>query len=312
MYRGRATENWYYPFNVNPANAENGTRLPLVLSITCATMALDPYDSMVGRAWVFTGTPDVPKGAVAFFGSTHSDVNVAAKRSALARGVFTSLFTDDRNVVGDMLLGAKEYLHAQYPGDLCKEDYRGFNLFGDPALRLWTGEPRVLDVEHPDELRPGPSQVVVTVRHQGQPVPGAFVCASMDSSVHAVDTTDAQGRVEMSISPPEGTLRLVVTGTNIYPYEASIPVVITGVAELPALPRPSGLTITPNPARDHVLLAIAGADGPVPVQFFDATGRMVGTLVLTGEETRVSVRGLRPGVYLLRAGTITRRLVVSD
>jgi len=50
MYRGSATANWYAPFAVDPGATSNGSRLPVILSFTCATLTLAPGESMGGDA----------------------------------------------------------------------------------------------------------------------------------------------------------------------------------------------------------------------------------------------------------------------
>ena len=69
------------------------------------------------------------------------------------------------------------------------------------------------------------------------------------------------------------------------------------------------LTLTPNPARTTVQLT--GATGPTAT-LLDGLGRVVGTAAITpaGAAT-LDVRALPAGLYLLRAGGATRRLVVE-
>jgi hypothetical protein len=274
-------------------------------------MALDPYDSMVGRAWLFAGSDVLPRGAVAFFGNTHSDMDVAAERSAMARGFFSALFADNEYWLGRTALRARQYLYDQFPGELCKDDYRGFNIFGDPGLRLWTGRPRALEVEHPAELHPAPTRLDVTVNHGGGPVAGAVVCVTMDSAVYAVDTTDARGLAEFDIAPHEGMLRLVVTGQDLYPYDALIPVLASGVALEPELPRGRALTVTPNPARDRVRLALAPGLAGRTVTVYDAAGKLVGSVRAAGNSVVLPAAGLTPGVYLVRCGPASTRFTVT-
>ncbi len=279
LYRGRATNNWYSPFGVEPAMTNNGNELPVILSVTCATMALDPYDSMVGSAWVKAGTASQPRGGVAFVGNTHSDMSVAAIRGAFARGFFSGLFVEGLRHLGDALLRAKLQLYQEYPE--ARNDYRGFNIFGDPALRLWTGTPRVLTVTHPDSIPTGAQDLQVTVQHNGLPVGSALVCASMDSSVYAVGTTDGNGTVTLSVAPPDtGRLRLVVTGRNLYPYDGTIAVVRqSGIAG--ATPPGTGATrlvAEPSHFRTATVFRLAGRAGGWSLTIRDAAGRPVRVL----------------------------------
>jgi hypothetical protein len=280
LYRGSGTGNWRSPFNVNPAQCVNDKQLPIVLSVTCAMMALDPYDSMVGSAWVKTGTTGNLRGAVAFFGNTWSDNGVAPERSAIARGFFTGLFSDGAYRMGNAMLRAKQQLYDEFPAEQAKADYRGFNLFGDPTLPIWTATPRRLDVNHPTQVQPEPQSLVVTVLHDGAPV-----------SVSPADT---------------GLLRLVVTGRNLYPYDADIHVSnASGIfGENPA-PRagPARLSATPSAFTTQTRLNWSAPAARQPTLVIrSATGRYVRTL--TASRPSVVWNGLDdngrpagPGVY---------------
>jgi hypothetical protein len=149
------------------------------------------------------------------------------------------------------------------------------------------------------------------VRHDGAPVAGAIVCASMDSSVYAVDTADAQGRAALDITPPQGLLRLVVTGRNLYPYDALIPVCISGVALEPALPAARALRVVPNPGRDRVRLELAPGLAGETVRVYDAAGELVGSVRAAGRSLALPLTGLAPGVYLVRCGPASARFTVT-
>lgn len=299
MYRGTAGGNWREPFDVNPATLGNGKMLPLILSITCETMSLNPYDSMVGSAWVKAGWNTTMRGAVAFLGNTHSASNVARQRGAMARGFATGLFDENRYVLGDAFLRAKEQMVTEFPSD--DEDYRGFNLFGDPSLRLWTGTPRRLDVSHPLEILRGPQQLEVTVTSGGVPVPDARVCAAMDSSVYAVDSTDAAGAVSLYVSPADtGRMSLVVVGQNLLPYEGDIRVVFqTGLAAERPAPVERSLDVRPSAFRASALVSF-GAVAPrgARLRVTDVTGRTAAVLDCAGRESvRLDGSGLGVGVW---------------
>jgi hypothetical protein len=299
MYRGDATGNWYEPFAVNPAAPASTGKLPLILSFTCATMTLNSGESMVGEAWLKAGTVAAPKGGVAFFGNTHSSSNVARQRSAVCRGFFSGLFTEHRYVLGQACVSGKQQLHLLYPTDTA--DYRGFNLLGDPTLDAWTGLPRMLTVEHPLEIEPAPQQLHVVVTSAAGPEDSALVCASMDSTMYAYGYTDDSGAIDLSISPTSsGTLRLVVTGHNLYPYDTVIAVANTGVEERTNLPcaEPVNLRVAPAVFGRTTRIAWSPAFAGSAVRVFDATGRPVTTLRTAGSEVVWQAAGMQAGAYI--------------
>ncbi len=81
---------------------------------------------------------------------------------------------------------------------------------------------------------------------------------------------------------------------------------VTGLPEDPTQP---AFTLAPNPARTTV--QVMGAVGTTAT-LLDAVGRVVGTAAIspTGAAT-LDVRALPAGLYVLRAGAATRRLVVE-
>ncbi len=305
MYRGTASGNWREPFEVNPDLTANGSRLPVVLSITCQTMSLNPYESMIGREWLRTGSIGAMRGAVAFFGNTHSAMNVAYVRGSAARGFFTGLFADNEYRLGNTMLRAKQQLYQEYPQ--YTSDYRGFSLFGDPELKLWTATPRTLAVTHPLEILVQPQSVEVTVRHEGTPVGNALVCLSMDSTVYAHDFTDSLGTVTLNVTPVDtGALRIVVTGQNCRPYDSLIRVVTQiGVAQPPEAIRPTGTGLTALPSVFSRSTHIRWSQELLPgtsVVVRDAVGCTVRTLRATGQEIvwdGVDATGttVRTGIY---------------
>ncbi len=75
----------------------------------------------------------------------------------------------------------------------------------------------------------------------------------------------------------------------------------------PSAPAPARLTLYPNPARTTV--QISGAQPGAPVRLIDALGRTVRTL--TAGTTTLDLQGVPAGVYTIRTGTATARLVVE-
>lgn len=78
---------------------------------------------------------------------------------------------------------------------------------------------------------------------------------------------------------------------------------------LPAEVRSAGFTLLPNPA--HGAVRLEGAAG-APAEIVDALGRTVRTADLAPLTSHLlNLQGLPPGLYLVRCGSQTRRLVVE-
>ena len=107
-----------------------------------------------------------------------------------------------------------------------------------------------------------------------------------------------------------GTVTFGATQLTRQPSTFIVARLTTQPLGLPATEAPvERLTLYPNPARTTLTVGRPGA----PVQLLDALGRVVRTApVPTGAETAtLDVRGLPAGLYVVRAGRQTRRLVVE-
>lgn len=223
LYRGSATDNWYTPFAVNPNLTTNGNKLPVICSFTCATMTLFVGESMVGDAWIKSGTTSNLKGAVAFVGNTHSGVNIAPVRGAMTIGFFTKAFAESCWNLGGAVLAGKKQIYTQFANQY---EYEGFNLLGDPELCLWTGLPKPLTVTYPTNIPMQAQNFTVTVNQQDLPVPNALVCVMKGTEIYAYGYTNSQGQVTLAINPTSlGTMLITVTARNCLPYEGSAQVV---------------------------------------------------------------------------------------
>lgn len=106
----------------------NGTRLPVISTFTCfvGRFEIPGYDS-IGEALVL----DMDGGAVAVWAPTGLSINTEAV--ALGEGLFTSVFQNGEDVLGDAIL---EALRAYASGNFTFSLHEIYTLFGDPALRM--------------------------------------------------------------------------------------------------------------------------------------------------------------------------------
>lgn len=303
LYRGDAGGNWIEPFDqVEPDAITATNQLPIICSISCQTMSLVPGEDMLGELWMRSGSVADLHGGVAYFGNTHPDNQVARQRGAIARGFFDGLFTDTIWQLGKTAVRARHQLHAEFPADTY--DYRGYTLYGDPCLGIWTATPRPLTVGHPASVPHGSQQLAVTVNWKGTPVANALVCASMDTTVYSYGHTDASGQVALSITVSDtGSVRLVVTGNNLYPYDTLIPVVWTAVSEQTRLsvPGPVTLTASPNPCSRTTTLRVLGSSfilHPSSLSVYDAAGSLVLVRPVPSSSLILPTSSLPAGFYL--------------
>ena len=234
MYRGQGLNNWSYPFGVNPDVTQNGTRLPIVLSITCRTIGTGSTPATAER-WLLTGLPSNLRGAAGYFAGTTSGSNIAHLRSAIAKGFHDSLFLGSVKTFGAACEGGriKAYTMYQYSGGA--GEYRGYTTIGDPEMNIWTDTPCSLYVIHPAQIPIVETSFVVNVSkfNTSLPLSGALVClmGKADSTIYVVDTTDENGDAYFEIDPQivNDTIYVTVTGRNLRPYEGFMTTTEAGV-----------------------------------------------------------------------------------
>ncbi|UCG91887.1 MAG: hypothetical protein JSV97_12620, partial [candidate division WOR-3 bacterium] len=97
------------------------------------------------------------------------------------------------------------------------------NLFGDPALPLWTDVPATLTVDFPSAIPIGNQDVYVTVTSSESPLSNALVCLQKGTETYAKGYTNASGLAILSIEPTSpGQMSVTVTAKNHYPFEDSL------------------------------------------------------------------------------------------
>jgi len=209
----------------------NGRELPLVYSIGCWPAAFDLDESCIAEAYLRNPLG----GAVAFIGNDRygwgSPGNPGYGYSDRFMHQFYDLLMDgEPGELGATLAAAK----AHYvPLSRAKNVYRWhqyqLNLLGDPEMTVWTAAPRDLVVTHADSLVAGSSLFDVSVWTPQGPLSGALVCVTNGGDLYSRGLTGPDGSISLpvSTSTPD-SLDITVTGPNAMPYEAGIPVTVTG------------------------------------------------------------------------------------
>ncbi|OYD16995.1 hypothetical protein CH330_01240, partial [candidate division WOR-3 bacterium JGI_Cruoil_03_51_56] len=133
---------------------------------------------------------------------------------------------------GEALSYGKDYWHC-FLEDSAKFRMEAFerNLFGAPAVPIWTGDPFVASVTKPGAINVGsniPVPITVTDGNYA-PVESAMVCLLKGDETFGRGWTDASGQVILLMSPlTPGQMHLTVTSANNLPYLDSIPVMAAG------------------------------------------------------------------------------------
>jgi len=107
-----------------------------------------------------------------------------------------------------------------------------FNLFGDPALDIWSNPPFGMDLSCRDTvIETGSQSLEVHVEGCDGPVESALVCAWKDGDVHVTARTDATGEATLEVHPNTvGTMTVTATCHNWLP-DSQVVGVVQGVPE---------------------------------------------------------------------------------
>ncbi len=233
LYRGQGVNNWWSPFSVNPDQTANGNRLPIVLSFTCSTIGTGSTPATAER-WFLTGSPSTLRGGAGYFATTTVITGGAHLRSAVCKGFIKEVFNGTWPVFGRACEKGRADVYSLYPSGGDRE-YYGFTTIGDPSMNLWTAIPRRISVHHDSLLHVGADSLTVTVTQNTAPVESAYVCVLMDTSIYETGYTTTNGQITFAVQPDHpGVISLTVTGHNLYPYEADVPVTDTSAYLIPA------------------------------------------------------------------------------
>lgn len=264
--------------NSHVAALTNGRRLPWILSIACnnAEFASGSGDCF-GEAWMKSGTVADAKGAVGFMGATVS--SPYGPTDSLAIFLLRGYFQEEMYHMGE----AFDY------GKIKAYEYTGHSgnsnmhmIMGEPEHDLFTttGPLVHLSASHDGTVSVGTFTVTVTAG--GTPVENAMVGLCQVSTVLAGGYTDASGTVTLDVPSVPGAedVTLTVTAHNLYPLQESVPASVGGEgATGSTVPGFRLYGATPNPISSGASIGFStSAPGPVTLQVFDVTGRVVTTL----------------------------------
>jgi len=159
------------------------------------------------------------------------------------------------------------------------------NIFGDPALGVWTDEPIEIVTNYPETIEPGTVEIPVTVTSNGQPVQGLECVIMYEGEMAGCCPTDENG--EALITVPGGfsdatTAELYVSGYNCLSHNYLINIWV-GVGELKGNAMNPG--ISPNPANDQSKISFT-LDGEMDVKigFYSITGQLLKEMNVTGNQ----------------------------
>ncbi|MEO0210823.1 MAG: C25 family cysteine peptidase [candidate division WOR-3 bacterium] len=178
------------------------------------------YESSVGKAMLLSPTG----GSVVSLGSGKLDF--ADYGTLMAESVFVNILSRGLFYAGQADLTAKSgWAGMATTSPMARHLLFAYNLMGDPATELWTGEPKAFECSYDTVVG---RRFEVRVTWQGKPVPGATVTLT-GPGTHEIEQTDARGgAVFEGLAIPDDTVQMTVTSHDFRPYLARVPVLHAG------------------------------------------------------------------------------------
>jgi hypothetical protein len=317
VYQGLGIVNWWAPLSIDTARINNGFKLPVIVSASDITINLFTAEGYLGENLIRAGSFINPKGAVGYFGTTvaASGPGLEVQRVTVGRGFFRTIFLDRVYKLGDVTKRAKYILDSIQLPYYTATRYREWNLLGDPELNLWTAVPKPLTVIYDSIIHPTPCSVTVSVMSNGFPFPNALVCLMKDTTIYEYGNTNSNGVKVFPISPQDtGTISITVTACNRHPFEGTIRILPEGIEERSTLDATGNmLEVYPNPAKVFFTLRLPQSTGREQIKIYDITGKVVKEARSERHETRISLDGIKNGVYFVRVRDVLeiKKLVIT-
>lgn len=112
---------------------------------------------------------------------------------------------------------------------------------------------------------------------------------------------------EATLYVPEASLNVYQTTEQWQDFSTIKPITGTGLSLLNA----EGYRVFPVPAVDFVTVEVPAEVVGQTAYLMDLNGRMIAKVTLNEVATRIDVSGIASGTYMLRVGTMTKKVVVK-
>jgi hypothetical protein len=206
---------------------------------------------------------------------------------------------------GRALAAAKTFF-IPYAGqeNVCRIHQYEVTLLGEPDLPVRTDLPTAPVVNHPSTLATGQTTCAVSVQVNAEPLSKALVCLSQEGGVYARGFTDASGSVSFAIDLSSAApVHLTVTGWNITPYTAVLPVSTTGayleVTSYCFVEASDPANGVPNPGEDLYLSLTLHNAGDEPTGAVNTVATAVASWLTLTDSTE-SFASVGPGEFAVR------------
>ncbi len=223
----------------------NGWQNPWIIDVSCANGRFSDGECFA-EAWLRSGTPQAPQGAIAMYASSTTTPWVPP--TVMQAETIDLLTSGQADEIGALCQHGIMKVLDVYPGAEGRQLVEQYNIFGDCSLQVRTTMPQPLAVRHLGQLAVG-----VDVLPVDAGVAGARVAVTSSGVLHGTALTDATGYAAVPLTVPPatpGSVVLTVSGRNLLTHRETVPVTV-----------PVNVILQPTPAPLQ-----AGQPGSLAVQ----------------------------------------------
>lgn len=191
---------------------ENDNRLPIIIDVACQNASWVKLAKSFGKTWVTSQRNGANIGAVAFYGGS---VNISWHPPAIMSvGIAKQHFEKPvYNMGGSVMAGQLYLIEQKGSNDDTMDNFKWYNLFGDPSLLIRTNTPTAYD------LNVSGANGVVTVKatdSKGNAVANLLVSVGAPTSADMITAvTGADGVATLTVGLLKGDATVTASGYNL-------------------------------------------------------------------------------------------------
>ncbi len=323
-HAGHANENYtmkLYNWDItnNNFSGANGVNhnFPIVYTHGCICGAFDANDCIAERMVC------IENFASAFVGNSRygwfNEGQTEGPSAHLQREFIDALYTDSLNRIGSAHMESKiataPWVNApgQWEEGALRWCFYDCNVLGDPAMAVWTNEPKPISSTYPVTIPTGSSSFEVTVSSMGTPLNGLTVAAVKNEILIGKGYTNQYGVAQVQLDSAinlAGPAQIIVSGYNCKPTVYSTQFTSSiGIDEI----SDNVFNIYPNPTDETINIRLGSSIFIDQVALKDLTGKTVKEFNFTAKQSEIIIptENINPGIYFLDLYSSGQREVVK-
>lgn len=269
--------SWADPYwsQSNMVNLNYGLRLPQVISIACSNADLDysTSNSCFGETFINRSKQNSAANICA-----STELCAFYTSDTIGRFMVYAYFRENLRDFGSMMNFGKIKAHQYFNGNsTVLETINQFMILGDPTQTTYSDVPKQLMLTN--SVSGNMRTITVRAASENSPVGNAMIGISKNGELKVSGYTDSLGSFTFDQTEIAGELvKIVVTGTNLYPYVSDL---MTGISSNGEIPKAYELSQNfPNPFNPATKIKFAIPQSSlVTLKIYNILGKEVASLI---------------------------------